>query len=145
MPITCSTNGRTIREYLEQKFARQIQAWINILQRAGESAIAIARLNHKYLNQTGNLASSIGYAIVQDGRVLAQSTFEAVDGGAEGSKVGMEYLERVIAENAEGLVLILVAGMPYAGYVEAMNLDVLDSAEIEAERVIRFFKNALNV
>ncbi|MCQ2105937.1 MAG: hypothetical protein MJZ26_09110 [Fibrobacter sp.] len=145
MPITCNTNGRKIREYLDEKFARRMEVWANILDRAGEEAVRVARLNHKYLNQTGNLASSVGYAIVHNGQVIKKSTFEVIKDGADGSKLGRDYLEQVIAENAQGLVLIIVAGMPYAGYVEAMGLDVLDSAKLEAGRVIELFTKALKL
>jgi hypothetical protein len=35
-----------------------------------------ARTHHKYKDQTGNLTSSIGYCILDNGRVIRQSTFE---------------------------------------------------------------------
>ena len=54
-------------------------------------------------------------------------------------------MEQVIAENPTGLVFIMVAGMPYAKYVEAMNLDVFDSAEMLAEKMIPKIMNAIGI
>ena len=39
----------------------------------------------------------------------------------------------------------MVAGMPYAKYVEAMNLDVFDSAEMLAEKMIPIIMNEIGI
>lgn len=95
-----------------------------------------------YIDWTANLRSSIGYVVLWDGKVVQQSDFSPVRGkrgtsGVEGTRQGREFLQKLIDENGEGLVLIVVAGMPYAAYVEALGYDVLDSAEIKAEEIVK--------
>lgn len=46
-------------------------------------------------------------------------------------------MEQLAAQYSKGLALIIVAGMSYATYVEAMGLNVLDSAKIKAEEEVR--------
>ena len=96
-----------------------------------------------YMDWTANLRSSIGYVVLWDGRVIVQSDFSPIrskrtgNSGIEGTKAGKAFLQQLIAENGTGLVLIVVAGMPYAAYVEAKGYDVLDSAEIKANEIVK--------
>ena len=96
----------------------------------GEECVREARSNHLYLNQTGNLCSSIGYAVVADGRVVAGGGFRVVGQGAGGAARGRELLARLADEHAQPghVALIIVAGMDYTSYVEDMHLNVFDSA-----------------
>ena len=43
----------------------------------------------------------------------------------------------MISQNPAGIVLIVVAGMDYAAYVEAKGLNVLDTSEIMAKKLVR--------
>ncbi len=122
--------------FFNERLERWRQAILNTLVYVGEEVLGIARNNHKYIDQTGNLTSSIGYAIVEDGKVYKQSSFAQVKEGTKGTSEGREFLQRLISENSSGIVFIMVAGMEYALYVEAMSLDVLDSAELAAKRLI---------
>ena len=117
---------------------------VNNLCRAGEEIIIHARdpNRQRYTDQTGNLTSSIGYAVIWDGQIVVQSDFEPVRGklgslGVDGSKQGEKFLQQLIKKNGRGIVLIAVAGMPYAAYVEAMGKDVLVSAEIKANEIVK--------
>ena len=132
-------------KYLNEKVDARRQVIINNMTYAAEEALKQARNNHRYITRSGNLQSSVGYAIIDNGKVIRQSSFEVVREGKEGARRGREYLSRLIAENGEGMVLIMVAGMNYAKYVEAMNLDVLDSAEQICERVLKNFNKQLNL
>ena len=142
MPIKRITSDVDIRHYLEERVSRIRQVLINILIRMGEEAVKEARENHHYKDRTGNLTSSIGYCVLEDGKVIVESSFDVVTGvwkddkgrshpysGDAGSSKGREFLHSLISEHSSGLVLIVVAGMKYAAYVEAKNLNVLDSAE----------------
>lgn len=111
-------------------------AMIDNLAYVGEEALKQARSGHKYKDQTGNLTSSIGYCILDNGKILFESKFETVLNGKQGSEEGRKFLHNLISQNSKGLVFIMVAGMPYAQYVEAMSLDVLDSAEMLAKKMI---------
>lgn len=102
---------------------------VQALNNVGIEATNIARETHLYTDRTGNLTSSIGYIIILDGQVQGVSGFEQVKDGDQGSSIGMEYVVQQEKSHAEGLSLIVVAGMPYAAYVERMNLNVLKGAE----------------
>lgn len=117
----------------------------------GEKCLAQARSGHLYYNQTGNLCSSIGYCVLVDGEIAHigewKQTSEGRGGekdGTEGSKQGKTFLqEQIEKQPKEGIVFLMVAGMPYAQYVEAMSLDVLDTSEQMAERKIKDMLNRL--
>lgn len=136
MGIKCTTSMTSIDKYLEDEIMRKRKVQIECLKRMGEAAVTEARENHRYRDQTGNLQSSIGYCIAEDGKIVfgGADTFKVVKDGQEGTKEGMNYLQSLVSEHSSGLVLIIVAGMNYAAYVEAKNLNVLDSAEQLVER-----------
>lgn len=145
MPIKRITPKYKAKEYLDSRLERFRKSIINSLSHVGEVALTQARNNHKYTDRTGNLTSSIGYCILDNGRVEIESTFEVVAGGQEGAEKGRQFLNQLKAENSKGIVFIMVAGMNYAKYVEAMGLDVLDSAEIMAERMVPQILKALKL
>ena len=115
-----------------------------------EDAVTAAREFGIYQNQTGNLRSSIGAAVVRDGRIINQPNFEQYAGdigdGSDGLKSGQNYLNDVVKSigTAPGTTSIVVtAGMDYAGYVEDRGLDVLQTAEIITERAVDNFADVL--
>ena len=110
---------------------------INMLQYCGESAVRYARENGTYKDRTGNLRSSVGYLIVENGKEITHSEFNTVGGGAEGSANGLEYAREIAAANQKGIVLIVVAGMNYATYVERRGYDVLSGSQLEAESILK--------
>lgn len=112
-----------------------------LLQRAGEEFVKIAREKGKYTDHTGNLRSSIGYAIVGNGKILSEN-FQLSSGKGTDKITGKQTAKRLTAELIhlynEGFVLIGVAGMKYAVIVESMeNKDVISSAGIETEEYIK--------
>lgn len=114
---------------------------MNLLQRTGEEFVKIARLEGNYIDHTGNLRSSIGYVIVKDGRIVGKnfqlSEKEGTDkqtGKREGEQLAMD----LVRSFPKGYVLIGVAGMKYAVFVEAMeNKDVLSRAADKADDFIK--------
>lgn len=78
-------------------------------------------------DQTGNLRSSIGYAVFVDG-VAVHSAYEQTLNGSIGVKVG-EALAKKVGETTTGVCLVVTAGMNYAVYVESKGRDVIASAE----------------
>lgn len=122
---------KLLDEFLEQIQAQQIKR----LQRLGEMCVNHARSIPKeqgFEDQTGNLRSSIGYAVFVDG-VAVHSFYEEIKGGAVGAKVGQE-LSVKIGERTNGVCLVVTAGMNYALHVESRGRDVIASAEQMAER-----------
>ncbi|MFB5946123.1 hypothetical protein [Albibacterium profundi] len=132
-----------IRKQLEKKadlIRRQI---IRRLMSLGEMCIGEARTNKGYEDQTGALTSSIGYVVVDHGKVIRLAGFEkpmtaaidstgtADDGVLEGKQLAESLANKV---STKGYALIVVAGMHYAMHVEAMGLNVIGSSELLAER-----------
>ena len=90
--------------------------------------------DESWFDQTGNLRSSIGYAVYEVGKVLIESAFEQVKKGSQGSNEGRKLIEDLASKYAQTYALVVVAGMEYAEYVEAMeNKDVLSSTELWAK------------
>ncbi len=144
MPIISKTPKATIAAYIAKGIALRKEALINNMIYLGEHVVKLARTKHLYMNQTGNLASSVGYAVVVDGKVHKQSTFKQIKKGTDGVKEGISHLEQLIAQQSKGISLIVVAGMPYAQYVEAKSLDVLDTAEQTAKKKLYIMLKKLN-
>ena len=130
MPVKRTTTDAQISRYIEERTAAVRQACINNLIYVGEQAVREARQRGRYKDRTGNLRSSIGYCVADNGKIVRES------GGGEGSRDGAAFLHRLVSGHSSGIVLIIVAGMEYAAYVEAKNLNVLDSAEQLAERLL---------
>lgn len=130
------------KKFVDNQMALKRQVIINNYIDAGEAALEVARTQHRYERQTGNLTSSIGYCILDNGKVLVMSEFKVVGNGKKGAEEGRKFLRKLISENSKGLVFIMVAGMSYANYVEAMSLDVLKSAEMLSKKMLhKLFKS----
>lgn len=116
--------NREVTQLMAEEYKRKAVKHLTVL---GEELVAYARddrssLRH-YEDQTGNLRSSIGYVIVQDGRI-AFSAFngQTEEGKAEGRKYAIDIAQS-LSQNKT--YLVWVAGMEYATYVEAKGYDVI--------------------
>lgn len=91
-----------------------------------------------WFDQTGNLRSSIGYAVYGEGRKIIESAFEVVKDGNEGPSEGKRMIDELASKYAETFALVVVAGMEYADAVEAReNKDVLASTELWAKAKVQ--------
>lgn len=105
------------------------QCIIKIRDRSGEAS---------WFDQTGNLRSSIGYAIYGEGRKLIESAFNVVKKGSDGTDQGKKMVDELASKYSETFALVVVAGMEYADFVEAMNgKDVLASTELWAKAEVQ--------
>jgi hypothetical protein len=122
---------------------RQIQR----LQYLGEQCVRNARLNGDYMDQTGNLRSSVGYILFKNGIALHQS-FEQIGSGSKGTNQGRSVAIKAGSKYNEGICLVVVAGMNYALHVEAKGRDVLTSTELfakqEMPKILAELKNNIN-
>lgn len=139
MAIKKRTPYQIIDDDLERFVEQADNEVIRKLAKIGEMCVNQARVRHgsggkNYTDQTGNLRSSTGYVIAHNGRIKVGSSFAPAKAGADGSE-GRELAERLATEYRKGYVLVVVAGMHYATYVTARGYDVLDSAELLAERL----------
>ena len=98
-----------------------------------------------YDDQTGNLRSSIGYAIFYNGECKRKGGFKQVLNGGEGAKTAKTAVESYGSNvaSAFGWTLVIVAGMNYATYVEAKGHNVLRLTEYELESKIAELKSKL--
>lgn len=136
MPIRQTTPPSEIAKYIEKQTKRLEKALVRTMCYVGERCVNAARSSHTYRDQTGNLTSSIGYAVSLDGKIVQYSSFNKVLDGATGAKGGKEYVKELISRYPKGIVLIIVAGMNYAAYVSDKGYDVLDGAESLAEHLV---------
>ena len=136
MGITQTTPASEIDRYIAEQIEDITNALIYNLQYIGERCLNAARETNSYKDQTGNLRSSLGYIIVCDGKITFQSDFEVVKNGGTGAKSGTQFAKEIARQFPEGIVLIVVAGMNYAAYVSATGRDVIDSAELLADRLV---------
>ena len=111
---------------------------IRALSYLGEQCVIKARdrsSEESWFDQTGNLRSSIGYVIAHNGSIIGYSDFQQVKNGSEGVQTGKEFATELIKKYPIGYALVVVAGMNYAEYVEAMdNKDVLATPELFARK-----------
>lgn len=98
------------------------------LLEVGERCVAEARNNGSYTDQTGNLRNSVGYVVMNMGKEVGRSNI---------STLNQKVIDEIKAKYANDVVLIVVAGMNYAAYVEAKNYNVLTSAELLAEKLLK--------
>lgn len=132
MAIRANLTPEQLAQQFETSMNRRINAIIEMLKYVGETCITHARDNGDYIDRTGNLRSSIGYLIVRDGVILHRGGFVGSgEGKADGEKLADE-----ISRTTTGIALIVVAGMKYAKYVEALNRDVISSSELVAEELV---------
>jgi len=117
------------------------EKFIEILVYAGEKAVSEARQNGKYNDITGNLRSSIGYIVLDNGEQVAGGEFTQASKGTDkesGIKEGKKLAYELAGEYKTGLVLIIVAGMDYAVFVENIDgKEVLSGAVTGTDRFLR--------
>ena len=98
-----------------------------------EELINEAQENGNYKNRTGNLRSSIGGVVLDNGKPFQQVGFAPVAGtesGESGVTDGKKFLESIIRTHKNGIVVIVVAGRKYGVYVQKYyGYNVLLSAE----------------
>jgi hypothetical protein len=136
MPIRLSTPDSELDAYIDASLEKARQVIINTFAYVGESCVTEARDNGSYIDQTGNLRSSIGYAVVVDGQIVRSKVSEQVKDGVAGKGEATAFLSRLASEHKTGICLIVVAGMNYAVYVEGRGKNVLTSAKLLADRLV---------
>lgn len=136
MPIKRLTPKAEIDRFIAARIEAINNALVYNMCAIGEQVLNAARSTKSYKDQTGNLRSSIGYAVSVDGNIVQMSSFDVVKNGGKGATEGKEFALQLIKDYPQGIVLIVVAGMNYATYVSAKGYDVLDSSELLAEKLV---------
>lgn len=129
-----TTGLDTVNTMLRQFHEKVEYETVRALSKLGEECVNRVRdrsSEESWIDQTGNLRSSIGYIISKNGQIVTMSDFRSVKNGADGSEKGKKYAVELANKYRGKYVLIIVAGMNYAEYVEARsNKDVLGSTEL---------------
>lgn len=138
--LTPMWSDKEVERWFDYYVDRAEERIHKLLQRAGEEFVKIARRKGNYQDHTGNLRSSIGYVIVKDGDILTENYERSTKGTDKQS--GIQEAKRLVSElvsvYSDGWVLVGVAAMPYAVYVEAIdNLDVISVATEHTEEWIK--------
>ncbi len=125
-----------IKIMLEEGLEEEKSNLIKILRRIGIEAVNKMREQGSYTDRTSNLRNSTGYLISVDGEIV-DSLFN--------NAYGEKYAFEVLSEFNDQIVLLIVAGMNYASYVESRGYNVLASGELtvraEVNKLINQFNN----
>ena len=136
MGIRMATKLDEIHNTLMKESQRVERLTIRALSYLGEQCVTRVRDREgdkSWYDRSGNLRSSVGYVISHNGNIVQYSDFNQIKQGSEGVKVGKDLAEEIVKRYSNDYVLVIVAGMNYAEYVEAMdNKDVLASTELWA-------------
>ena len=148
---------RTFQEF-EDRYNKRA---VDMMCRLGEKVVKYARKHGKYAREhgtytdrTANLRNSIGYMVVQNGRIVQTAftgrTAPTTEGGDanKAHQIGLDYAKEVFSNLSKNKTyLIWVAGMDYAAAVEAKGYDVITGsgnwAESEAQKQMELFKRFL--
>jgi hypothetical protein len=137
MGIKATFTMQDIKKAFEEKARRMDAAIVSRFTYVGETFVRNARANGKYTDQTGNLRSSICYAVYKDG-------IKRSPGAIPNSS--KDVLEQLRTEYMKGYVLIVCAGMDYAAAVESKGKDVLTASSKIAKKdlgaALKTLKNA---
>ena len=140
MGIRMTTKLSEVHDMLMREAERVERLTIRALSKLGEQCVTKIRDRagvKSWYDQTGNLRSSVGYVIAHNKNIIQYSTFNQVKQGSEGVKTGKDLAKELAKRYSNNYVLIVVAGMNYAEFVEAMdNKDVLASTELWAREQV---------
>ena len=139
----------SMEEYVLQQTQRAAKAVLETFIQVGLQFVREARLKTAadggFNDITGNLRSSIGFIIMNDGK---QVELDFQEGGAgtdqiTGVAIGIDFAEQVAKNYPKGLALICVAGMDYAAAVESKGKDVITGSTLELEARLRTLLSGL--
>lgn len=130
MSLEVVTPRDAFEQYVEDKVAAFTEFLIRQLSYIGEAALKAAREKgsfKNYVDRSGNLRNSTGYVVAIGGKVVTTAGFDKSE--------GLPFARELATTTDADGVLVVCAGMKYATYVSARGYDVLDSAELEAQRI----------
>lgn len=140
MGIKLTTSQSVLNSFFESATAIIKQEILTAFAKLGEECDARIRdrsAEESWIDHTGNLRSSIGYAIFDYGRKQFESAFDSIGAGSNGSQEGRQMVADLAKEYSQVYALVVVAAMNYADFVEAKeNKDVLASTELWARSVV---------
>ncbi len=148
MPITLRGGQNSIKKALQIQVNQIDESMLKIMEYVGEEFVREARQMTKasggFGDVTGNLRSSIGYAVVKNGDVITGN----IEGTATGTAKFREVIRKLFKMD-NSYHLLLIAGMEYASYVEAKGMNVItiqgDQAFASLDTLLKRYKSSKNL
>lgn len=145
--IVSEIDYKALEQQLKARKEAAIAQIVKTLAYVGEQCVTIAREDHagNWNDVTGNLRSSIGYVVLVDGKPANAEGLEnqfrrfptQKGDGSKGQEEAEKLLRSLQSTYDKGVVLIVVAGMKYASYVEDVRHKVvLSEARLLAEQLV---------
>ena len=96
-----------------------------------------------YIDDTAYLRSSIGFALYNNGQLVAEQYQPSGSGdrAAGGPGSAKKTADGVAAKFPDGIVAVIVAGAEYAAAVESKGYDVLTGSTKELQRIFKGYIN----
>lgn len=140
MALKDNTDWNAITRMMQEEYDRKAVIWLASL---GERVVKYAREHGSYTDRTGNLRNSIGYVVIQNGRVVK----DGFGSSEPQTKARAIALDTARSLDGNKTYLVWVAGMEYAKYVEAKGFDVISGSgnwvEATAQTLMDEFKRYL--
>lgn len=139
-------NKKALSDYLRTYGLRIEKALIFQLEVLVAELENHAKDSAAYTDQTSNLKGSIGGVVLKNGRPVSYAGFNS--DGKDGNAQGLEFINSLISDFGRGFVILVVAGMEYATYVENYHgLNVLKKTELKMRRelpkILEFMKRKI--
>ncbi|MGV0828293.1 hypothetical protein ACTS9C_05265 [Empedobacter brevis] len=116
------------QKIIENTMEKCIKAYLYL----GENVVSHAKQSVGFMDQTGNLRSSIGYILFVNGLVYR----EFYEGKAVGTSEGKQFARELASKARKApIVLVFTAGMNYAYSVESRGYNVLAASENYTKQV----------
>lgn len=134
------TGIQETKAYIKERAERMAKEYLSELDKLAMDVVTAIRTSEvSFWNDvTGNLRSSIGYKIVRDGETMFENFQICNGGGAEGMQKAKSYAQELASKYHKGVVVVIVAGMEYASYVEDVESRVvLKGGELLAENKLQ--------
>lgn len=134
MIVKTKSSDTKIDEFFKRVANRIKEAILNELMYIGEGCDELIRSKSQeesWINRTGNLRSSIGYAVYDHGMMYMRGLFDQVMAGSVGQAEGERMTVELAQTYSDTIALAVIAAMDYADIVEAIDSkDVLESTRI---------------
>lgn len=140
--IEATYKMRDVEAYIDKKSQEWYNRILESLRQKGRDFTSKARARTKveggFNNITWNLRESIGYLLIHDGKVI-ESFFPKIAEANGGAVTGDAFARQISTDNYfdKGIVLLMVAGMDYASFVQNRGIDVLDTSSLEFEKELQ--------
>lgn len=129
-------NRNGLNRYIAEQAKRIDMIMIRRMEVMVQELTNHAKSQAGYEDQTSNLKGSIGGMVLKDGQIIDTKGFDySADENGKGAGTGVNFINELAKNYTKGYVILMVAGMEYASYVEnEKNKNVLAATEMKMER-----------